>query len=488
MSAGGAIVGSADQRDPSTRRILEGPLGLEVARFGTPLALGMGLQVTFNLVDAYLIARLSPDIAGPSLGAIGICDQIAALGSIISYGVSIATAALLAQYQGRGDREGVRRVAWQSLLLVTVLSVVFGLAGLLFADPLIRSVVGAKGAVADLSVAYLRVIVGGSFSIFFLLQLTSMQRALGSSKTPVAILLGSNALNLFLAVLLCYGPGPAPPVFSWGPPLAAALHVPRLELVGAAWATVAARVVFLLPLVFVIERRFRLFRGHGLSLHLPMLRKILSIAWPASAQFVLRIGAMLLTHSLVARAFTTVADQRASTALGIVFRLETLALFIGMGWGSASQTFLAQNHGAGQPARALRSGWISAAYNVVMMALLALVFAFHGGTVVAFFDADPVVVSTAVGYLSVVAPSYVALGVGIVLGSAITGAGATRLTLLVDMTVVILFQLPLSVLAVTGSQAAPQRLWIVLAATSVMSALVYTVVYRRGRFLRNVRV
>src|SRR5213075_1614738 len=118
-----------------------------------------------NLVDAYLISRLGPDVAGPSLGAIGICDQIAAIGSIVSYGISTATAALVAQADGRGDREAARRVAWQSMILVS------------------------------------------SFSIFFLLQVTTIQRALGSSKTPVAMLLLSNVLNLVLAVLLVYGPG-----------------------------------------------------------------------------------------------------------------------------------------------------------------------------------------------------------------------------------------------------------------------------------------
>lgn len=477
---------AAGRADDSTRRILEGPLGWEVARFGTPLALAMGLQVTFNLVDAYLIARLGPDISGPALGAIGICDQIAALGSIISYGVSIATAALLSQHQGRGDREGVRRVAWQSMMLVFALSIVFGLGGLLFSGPVIRDVVGAKGAVADLAVQYLRVIVGGSFSIFFLLQLTSIQRALGSSKTPVALLIGSNALNLVLSVLLCYGPGDAPPIFSWGPPIASALHIPRMELVGAAWATIAARTVFLLPLIILVEKRFHLFRD---NLKLPQntrtLRAIIDIAWPASAQFVVRITAMLLTHSLVARAFTTATDQRASTALGIVFRLETLALFIGMGWGSAAQTFLGQNQGAKQPQRALRSGWYAAAYNLVFMLALAIAYRLFGPTIVRFFDEDPKVVSVAVQYMLVVSPSYLALGVGLVLGSAIAGAGATRLTLTIDTLVVVLFQLPLSLWAVTGMAAHPNRLWWVLVATSVVFATCYVVAYRRGKFLKR---
>src|SRR5688572_17491598 len=114
--------------DPSVRRIQSGPLAIEVARFGAPLAIGMGLQVTFNLVDAFLISRLEPEQAGPGLGAIGICDQLAALGTIVSYGLSIATAAIVSRKLGAGDREGMRRVAWQSLLLVLGLGAIFGVS------------------------------------------------------------------------------------------------------------------------------------------------------------------------------------------------------------------------------------------------------------------------------------------------------------------------------------------------------------------------
>src|SRR5215207_9447112 len=95
-------------------RIITGPLAWEVARFGTPLAVGMALQTTFNLVDAYLIARLPPAEVGAAVGAIGICDQVAALGTIISYGVSTAAGAILANRKGAHDHEGIQRAAWQS--------------------------------------------------------------------------------------------------------------------------------------------------------------------------------------------------------------------------------------------------------------------------------------------------------------------------------------------------------------------------------------
>jgi putative MATE family efflux protein len=467
-------------------RIVAGPLATSLLRFGAPLALGMGLQTTFNLVDAYLISRLEPDVAGPSLGAIGICDQIAAIGSIVSYGISTATAALVAQHDGMGDRETARRVAWQSMIMVSLWSALFGLLGLGGAGFIMRDLVGAKGQVAALGTGYLRVILGGSFSIFFLLQVTTIQRALGSSKTPVAMLILSNVLNLFLAVLLVYGPGDAPPVFAWGPPIARALHIPRMQVIGAAWATIIARTVTLCPLLYLVIRRFGLFRHEARGgLDGRIVGYIYRIAWPSSTQLVIRILAMLAIHALVARTFTTQTDQSATTALGIVFRLETMALFVGLGWGSAAQTFVGQNLGARNEQRAALSGWMAAFYNLCAMTVLMVVYRMLGLPVVRFFDEDPRVVEVALGYLNVVAPSYLALGVGIVLGSAMTGAGATRTTMLIDLGVILGFQLPLAIAAVTLERPTEMRLWLVVAATNFLGAIVYVVNYRRGTYMRS---
>jgi Na+-driven multidrug efflux pump len=114
-----------------------------------------------------------------------------------------------------------------------------------------------------------------------------------------------------------------------------------------------------------------------------------------------------------------------------------------------------------------------------------LVYRSAGLSVVRFFDDDPTVVTIALGYLSIIAPSYLALGVGIVLGSAMTGAGATRTTMLIDLGVVMGFQLPLAIAAVMLADPSPSRLWIVVAATNFLSAAVYVLNYRRGTYLRS---
>jgi putative MATE family efflux protein len=476
----------AAARDAATRRIVDGPLAREVARFGAPLALGMALQTTFNLVDAFLVAQLPHAEVGPALGALGICDQIAAIGTIVSYGVSTATSALLAQHQGAGDARGLQRTAWQSLLVVAALSLAFGVAGAGFARPIVRDLVGAKGDVAEVATRYLRVIVGGSGTIFFLLQLTAMQRALGSAKTPAALLVGGNVLNLLLAVLLIFGPGPAPTGFGWAAPVAAALHLPRMGMIGAAWATIAARAVVLVPVTLLLASRFRVLRPPrgGAAPDAKTIARIARVAWPSSAQFVVRIAAMLLANSLVARFFTTAADQTATTAMGLVFRLDTMALFVAMGWGSAAQTFVGQNLGAGKERRAARAGWITAVYDAATSAALVALALWAGEAILRFFDADDAPVAIALEYLRAVAPSWVALGVGVVLGNAMAGAGATRTTMAVDLAVILGFQFPACILAVAAAGASRTTLFELVAATNALGAVAYVAVYARGAWRR----
>ncbi len=470
---------------PASQRILSGPLAFEIARFGVPLALGMGLQTSFNLVDAYIISGLGGHSASAALGAIGVADLIGALGTILSYGLSIATSAIISRRQGQGDMEGVRRAAWQSVLLLVFVSGLVSCVGLFGAEALMVGLAGAKGEVARVGTEFLRVMMGGSFTIFLLLHLISIQRALGSSKTPIALLVVANLVNLVLAVLFVYGPGPAPDTFAWGPPLARQLGLPRMELVGAAWATVIARSVALLPIFYISFKRFGLFgpldRGRP---DWTQMRRIWEIGWPTSSQLVVRVLAIFVVVAVAQRLYTTADDQSMSTALGLVLRLETMALYVGLGWGSAAQTFVGQNLGAVQRLRAKQSGWYATLYNAIMMALFAAACAVWGRSFVMLFDSTPSVIESAVQYLSIVAPGYVGLGIGIVLGSAIQGAGATRQSLRLDTLVIVAVQVPLCLAAYIMRWEAPW-LWGAVCATYVAFAIIYIVSYRRGTFLRH---
>src|SRR5438128_468435 len=91
--------------DPAVRRITQGSLAWGVLRFGVPLVVGMALYTTFNLIDMFMISRL--ENAKAALGALGLCDMVAALPTIISNGISTGTVAILARRLGEGDSTGV---------------------------------------------------------------------------------------------------------------------------------------------------------------------------------------------------------------------------------------------------------------------------------------------------------------------------------------------------------------------------------------------
>ena len=162
---------------------------------------------------------------------------------------------------------------------------------------------------------------------------------------------------------------------------------------------------------------------------------------------------------------------------------DTMALFVAMGWGTAAQTFVGQNLGARKDVRATRSGWITMTYDGITNVVLALLVIAYGEAILRVFDDDAGPVHIALVYLQIVAPSYVGLGVGVVLGNAMAGAGATRTTFLIDAAVILGLQFPLSIVAVAVFHAPIETLFRCVAATNVVSAVVYAAVYGRKRWL-----
>ena len=232
-------IDSEAKRAPSP--ILTDPLGPSLFKFGMPLVVAMGLQAAFNLVDMVIVGRLpeGPD----ALSALVICDFVAMIATIFGNGISNASVAIIARRDAEGDFEAVSLTTAQSLSFTLIISIAFGVIGIVFADVMTGDIMGAKGDVHAYATEYMQVIVGGSFSILMLLQLVAILRAVGDAKTPMFLLVGSNILNLFLSVAMVYGPDHAPDPFGWGPPLAEFLGIERGGVVGAAWSTVISRTL-----------------------------------------------------------------------------------------------------------------------------------------------------------------------------------------------------------------------------------------------------
>jgi MATE family multidrug resistance protein len=156
-----------------------------------------------------------------------------------------------------------------------------------------------------------------------------------------------------------------------------------------------------------------------------------------------------------------------------------MALFVSMGWGGCAQTFTGMCVGAGDTVRAARAGWYATFYNTVTMVLLATLFVTQGHHLLGVFTQSAPVLALAAGYVAQVAPSYTLYGVAIVLGNAIMGAGATRLALRVDATLVFGVQFPLMVAVVALLHAPVTDLWRTIVVVNAINAIVYALLFRR---------
>ena len=472
--------------DSATARITAGPLGRGVFMLGLPLVVAMALQASFNLVDMYIIGRLPNGTA--ALGALVICDLVAMVPTIIANGISNASAALISRRAGEGDAREVSRYTWQSLSMVAILSLVFGFIGVVFADPLTGGVFGAKGEVRVLATEYMAIIVGGGFSILLLLQVTAIMRALGDGRTPMFLLLGSNVLNFFMSVVAAFGDGPYPEEFAWLRPIGVAFDIPATGVAGAAWSTIISRSIALLIGVTVLAFN----RNSLLHLYLvdlwPTRRafsRIMKIAWPNSAQFVLRIGITLFFMAIITHKFTTETDSTTLTAFGICMRLDTLVLFMGMGWGAAASTYVGQNLGAGQAGRAIRAGWLASGYNVTFMVLIVLAYLVNADAIISIFDETPVVLEVGREYLYVIGSTYAFLGVAVVLSQALSGAGATLSSFAIDTVVLLGLLVPFTLLMLIFSDLGRVETWFIIAAGNVLSAIAYAVWYKHGSWVHK---
>jgi Na+-driven multidrug efflux pump len=88
-----------------------------------------------------------------------------------------------------------------------------------------------------------------------------------------------------------------------------------------------------------------------------------------------------------------------------------------------------------------------------------------------------------VTYLRDVAPSYIPLGIGVTLGGAIVGSGATRTALVTDACVIALVQLPLALISAWALHADIGWLFRSVTAANIGFCLAYLVVYTRRGWL-----
>ncbi len=412
--------------------LTRGPLAGRLFRFGLPYALAGALHGLFNAVDVVIVGQVRPG----SVAAVSLASVVNMIPMLIFTGIGNVVVSLVAHAAGARREGTVRSVAWESLGLTLVLGLVAGVAFYLPAGPLI-ALFETDAVTRRDGTAFLEIMSLGSVTMFLIMQVTAVLRGLGRSIWPVAILVLANALNLLLDLVLVFG--------WWG--------FPRLEVAGAAWATVISRGVGGLVGLAVLIRVV-----HGLSLRdlrllfrMRYVKVMLRVGIWSSTQLVLRVLGVFVLLKLAADVVLRdggggEAARDVLDGIGVCIRLEMIAVFMGLGFGMAATALVGQNIGARKPSRAARGSWLLVLYASATMGILGIVFLLWHRMLFGLASPriTPLAVESGVTYLRYMVPAWFVMAVNIVLSNALNGAASTKVPLVIDAVAYVLIQLPLA--------------------------------------------
>lgn len=463
----------------SQRDFTQGSIGLAIFLLAVPMILEMFMESVFALVDIYFVAHLGAD----SVAVVGLTESMLAIIYAVAIGLSVGATATVARRTGEKDEEGAARTAAHALYLGVIVSVLMSVIGIIFA-PTFLSLLGAEPQVIAEGTTFTRIMLGGNAVIVFLFLLNAIFRGAGDAAIAMRVLFLANLLNIVLA-----------PCFIMGADIFAFLGInapnwlidnwifPKLGVTGAAIGTTIGRGAG------VLFAAWWLFRPGGrITIHKEnwkfdseILSNLVKIAAPAVLQFT------VATASWSALVFVVAGfGSEAIAGYTVGLRVIMFALLPSVGLSNAAATLVGQNLGAGKPERAETSVWKAGFINAAFLGAVGLLFVGFANGIVGIFTEEQSVLEYGTACLQIVAYGFVFYGFGMVLETAFNGAGDTWTPTYLNLFVFWLFEIPLAyVLAYHFGYGASGVFWAITIAFSVL-AIVSALLFRRGKWKTKV--
>lgn len=430
------------------------PIRRAVILLAIPMVLEMSMESLFAIVDIYVVSKLGPD----AVAAVGITESMLSLAYALAMGLSAGATAIIARKVGEKDTEGAQIASGQVILASLVCAAALGIAGILFARPLLVAM-GATDDVVSNGAGYTAIMLGGSVTIFLLFVINAIFRAAGDAAVAMRALWLANGLNIVLAPCLVLGLGP----------------FPKLGVAGAAIATTGSRGIGVVYQVLMLQRGRLVLALRHLAMRARTMIDLLRLASTGSFQVLIETASWL--------GLVRILSTYGSFALAgytIAMRISIFALLPAWGLANAAATLVGQNLGAGAPDRARVSVQTCARYNAAFLGTIAAFFVAAPHLVIGLFTSDPHVAVHGIDCLRIVAIGFVVYAFGMVNVQAFNGAGDTVTPMLINLGSFWFFKIPLAYVLAKVAGLGPRGVFLAITAAYSAQGIVSSTLFRRG--------
>lgn len=305
-------------------------------------------HITVGVFDSLMIGKVSVS----QLAAVSLATSIFSFILLFCIGLSYGITPLISS-SDKGKKY-VSSILYNGML-VNVISCILLVSFVILTKHLL-SYLGQDQEVLFHTYSYLDIICISLIPLILFQTFKQFIEGLGFTKPSMYISVISNVINIVLNAVLIFG------LFGF----------PRLEIIGAAYATLISRVImFLLILIYCLnDRRFsKYILKRKFLVNLNHIKDIFRIGFASGLQYIFEVGAFS-----VATVMTGSIGAIHLAAHQIALNLASISYMIASGIGSASMISLSYYDGKRNFEDMRRSGFASFLLVFILMIVSALVF------------------------------------------------------------------------------------------------------------------
>lgn len=314
-----------------TNNLTEGNILKALFKLAIPIMGTSFVQMAYNMTDMIWVGRVGSR-AVAAVGTAGFYTWLAMAFILIP---KIGAEVGVAQSAGKQDMDEAKVYIKHSIQMIICISLVYASILLIFRKPLIGFFNLGEPDIINDAITYLIIISFGIIFYFINPVFTAIFNGYGESRTPFIVNSIGLVVNMILDPLMILGIGP----------------FPRLEVAGAAIATVIAQAIVTIVFVLVAIKRKELFSGLNLlsAPDMAHIKRIVKLGLPVALQsgFFTAI-AMVIARIIAQWGPVPIAVQKVGS------QIEAISWMTAGGFQTAMATFVGQNYGAKQWPRVFR--------------------------------------------------------------------------------------------------------------------------------------
>lgn len=379
-----------------------------IVGFALPVMLSQIFQQLYNTADSLIVGRY---LGTESLAAVSSSGTLINLFVSFFMGTAMGAGIVISRYFGAGDYERVSKAIHTNIAFGLASGVFLSVIGVV-ATPVILVWMNTDPEVLPAAIEYFRYYFAGALSTIMYNILRGILSAVGDSKRPLYYLIFSSVVNVVLDWLFVG-------VLGWG-------------VWAAAFATVISQAASaVLCLVYLMRKGFVFsVELKKIRFHRDMLGEIVRYGLPSGVQNSVINFANVIVQSQI-NSFGTVA----MAAYGTHAKIEGFGFLPITSFNMAITTFISQNLGAGEHARAKKGARFGIISAVVMAEIIGVATYIFAPQLVGMFDSNPEVIALGTLQSSIVSLFYFLLAFSHSVAAVCRGAGKAFVPMFVMLSV-----------------------------------------------------